>query len=561
MQVQGSGTLPTGRQLDQQRNHHGRQRLDPHPGGYWSAGVDDPARRRCLGQQRHHHDQPGHRRAGRLAHRHRHQPRFAQPGHRRRRPDWHSGQCRAYPGTGTGRHQQHRKLGVCRRSHRRRHRHHGRGRPRQLVSAPDVLDLFNYAFNLLDGVTLDGTLDMSSGNNTVTVVDGLTLNTDLDLSAYNANLEFKGSNPQAVGIGSAVSSATIHLSGLDSFLANVGTQTLTIDPGITIAGGSPYGGFIFGFEPGTIGEINNRGTIEQNTPGDLQLGGLVNDGTITASHGGVISLETALLGLGSPWINADDGTITARDGGSLALYDNWINDGRILVDASSSVSLGSPVTEGNYSPTPGLIWSNSGTLAIAKGATVNLGDYFTTDEFADHFRQLGVNLDLSQYTVNLVGTIDNSPADNPLTGGNLVLDGATGSLYLSAGVIDGGTITTTGRQELIATDDSYNYDDSGPYTIGGGTLNGVTLDGTLDMQSIPAATATILNGLTLNGTIALTGSGAVLDLGDDDSTPETIGGTGTILFGQTSGHPAKYELWHHDLRAGHHDPGRTEQLH
>ncbi len=401
-------------------------------------------------------------------------------------------------------------------------------------SAPDVLDLFNYAFNLLDGVTLDGTLDMSSGNNTVTVVDGLTLNTDLDLSAYNANLEFEGSNPQAVGIGSAVSSATIHLSGLDSFLANVGTQTLTIDPGITIAGGSPYGGFIFGFEPGTIGEIDNRGTIEQNTPGDLQLGGLVNDGTITASHGGVISLETALLGLGSPWINADDGTITARDGGSLALYDNWINDGRILVDASSSVSLGSPVTEGNYSPTPGLIWSNSGTLAIAKGATVNLGDYFTTDEFADHFRQLGVNLDLSQYTVNLVGTIDNSPADNPLTGGNLVLDGATGSLYLSAGVIDGGTITTTGRQELIATDDSYNYDDSGPYTIGGGTLNGVTLDGTLDMQSIPAATATILNGLTLNGTIALTGSGAVLDLGDDDSTPETIGGTGTILFGQTS---------------------------
>jgi hypothetical protein len=395
--------------------------------------------------------------------------------------------------------------------------------------APDLLQNIILAY-VLDGVTLDGTLDMSTAGESVNVIGGLTLNTDLNISGYNAYMEFDDSNPQSVDIGSAVRSATIHLSGDESFLANVGTQTLTFDPGITVSGESSGTSLVLGTE----GEIDNRGTIEQNTPGDLQVGGFVNDGTIAASHGGVISLQTAFLGLGSPWINAPDGTITASDGGSLALYDNWINEGRIRVDASSAGSLGSPVTEYNYSPTPSYIWANFGTLAIAKSATVNLGDYITTDEFENHFRQLGVNLDLSQYTVNLIGTIDNSPADNPLTGGNLVLDGATGSLYLSGGVIDGGTITTTGRQELIATDDSYNYDYSGPYPIGGGTLNGVTLDGTLDMQSIPAATATVLNGLTLSGTIALTGSGAVLDLDDYDSTPETIGGTGIILFGHTS---------------------------
>jgi hypothetical protein len=172
-----------------------------------------------------------------------------------------------------------------------------------------------------------------------------------------------------------------------------------------------------------------------------------------------------------------------------------------------------------------------------------LGDYFTTDEFANHFRQLGVNLDLSRYTVNLIGTIDNSPADNPHTGGNLLLDRATGSLYLSAGVVAGGTITTGGSNALVATNAGYNYDYSNgfavvatlvfytydyssPLPIGGGTLNGVTLDGTLDMQSIPAATATVLGGLTLNGAIKLTGSGAALDFGNgaSDSIPEAIGG-------------------------------------
>jgi hypothetical protein len=243
--------------------------------------------------------------------------------------------------------------------------------------------------------------------------------------------------------------------------------------------------------------------------------------------------------------------ITATQGATLNLYDNWSNQGAISVDSSSTVSLGGPVTDSfTYSATAGYTWNNSGTLAIAPGPTINLGDYFTTDDFENHFRQLGVNLDLSQYKVNLIGTIDNSPADNPLTGGNLLLDRATGPLYLSAGVITGGTITTRGSNDLVASNAGYNYDYSNgfaivgtivffiydysnPLPIGGGTLDGVTLNGTLDMQSVPAATATVLGGLTLKGTIYLTGSGAALDFGSGagDSTPETIGGSGVIQFG------------------------------
>jgi hypothetical protein len=375
----------------------------------------------------------------------------------------------------------------------------------------------------LNGVTLDGTLDMSAATATVFVTNGLTLDTDLYVSGENADLQI--SDGSTVAVGPLVKNATIHLSGDYSTLYNASNNLMPVGPGITISGETSNSVI--------VGPIDNLGTIEQNGPGDLAVDyGLVNDGTIVSSRGGAVSAQSDYEGfIGPALINDADGTIMASDGGSLALYDNWTNGGRISVDASSAVSLGSPVTDSNYSSAASYIWTNTGTLAIAPGATVNLGDYFTTDDVENHFQQLGVNLDLSKYTVNLIGTIDNSAADNPITGGTLALNNSTGPLYLSAGVINGGTIATNGRNDLIATDANYSYDYSNDIPVGGGTLIGVTLDGTLDMQSIPAATATVSGGLTLNGAIALTGAGAALDFGVYDTTPETIGGTGVVLFG------------------------------
>lgn len=438
---------------------------------------------------------------------------------------------------------------------------------------------FGYG-NTLDGVTLDGTLDMSMSASGITyiggsptyygayvsVVDGLTLNAPLDVSGSYATLDFNDANPLilnadldvsgsnaalnfndggGVTTGPHVPGATIDLSGEDTaFVNKVGSSLayygppypmVTVGRGVTIAGNSS--------ESTVVGPIDNQGLIEQNGPGDLTVTfGLVNDGSIRARNGGVLTLEAypfypndAYPSSGDvPWSNNADGTITATQGATLNLYDNWTNQGVIRVDSSSTVSLGSPVTDSStYSSTAGYIWNNSGILAIAPGATINLGDYFTTDDFENHFRQLGVNLNLSQYKVNLTGTIDNSPADNPLTGGNLILNRATGSLYLAAGVVDGGTITTRGNNDLIATNAAYTddystgflgnavvftilsfiYEYSSPVPIGGGTLDGVTLDGVADMQSIPAATATVQGGLTLNGVLVLNGPGAALDFG------------------------------------------------
>ena len=88
----------------------------------------------------------------------------------------------------------------------------------------------------LDGVTLNGTLDMSAFGSSATVIDGLTLDTNLYVSGSESSLQFDGDNPQAVSVGALVSSATIHLSGQHSSLSDFGDAELTFDSGITVSG-------------------------------------------------------------------------------------------------------------------------------------------------------------------------------------------------------------------------------------------------------------------------------------------------------------------------------------
>jgi hypothetical protein len=72
----------------------------------------------------------------------------------------------------------------------------------------------------------------------------------------------------------------------------------------------------------------------------------------------------------------------------------------------------------------------------------------------------------------------------------------------------------------------------GSLVVNSGTLNGVTLDGTLDVgNSVEGASLTVTNGLTLNGTM-LVGNpgngwwGAVYFAGS-----QVLGGNGTVVFG------------------------------
>ena len=180
-------------------------------------------------------------------------------------------------------------------------------------------------------------------------------------------------------------------------------------------------------------------------------------------------------------------------GTTLNLYGGWTNHGTIVA-GGSSVGLGSLI---DINPTSAAaapyIWTNNGKLTIAGGATVNLGGIITTDEYLDNFADIGVTADLVKDAVNLTGSLDNSPADNPQSGGVLAVDASTGPLPLEGGEIYQGLITTSGNNDLVATTQ-------------GGTLDGVTLDGTLDMTEFQGNSADVVGGLILNGLIDLGGA-------------------------------------------------------
>src|SRR6185437_10816999 len=136
----------------------------------------------------------------------------------------------------------------------------------------------------------------------------------------------------------------------------------------------------------------------------------------------------------------------------------FINGGTVEADSGSTLQINGA-------------WSNAGMLKV-NGGTLNLGGSFTTVGVGTMVRNGGI--------VNLNGVLDN-------TGATLALDEASGSWRLLGGTINGGIYTNSCGAELILTNS-------------GGTLNGLTADGDLDLTQDFNVNVTILNGLTLNGT-------------------------------------------------------------
>ena len=126
----------------------------------------------------------------------------------------------------------------------------------------------------------------------------------------------------------------------------------------------------------------------------------------------------------------------------------------------------------------------------------------------------------------MTGTFDGSLADNQVTAGIVDLDGFDRlHLSLRRSYLPGGG-DHDGSDDLVAT----------PM---GGTLDDMTLDGTLDMTQFSDATARVIDSLTLDGTIDLGGAAGTTNNatlyvgnGSSDTNPETIGGSGVLQFGQ-----------------------------
>ena len=123
-------------------------------------------------------------------------------------------------------------------------------------------------------------------------------------------------------------------------------------------------------------------------------------------------------------------------------------------------------------------WSNTGSIDVS-GGTLNLGSTFTT-------AQLGT-LNHTGGIVNVTGMLNNAGATL-----NVGTDTALGTLTLvSSGTIENGTIADAGSGLAFT----------------GGTLSGVTYDGTMNLSS-SSSSVIIANGLTM-ASVGGTGAGAI----------------------------------------------------
>src|SRR5262249_15816057 len=238
---------------------------------------------------------------------------------------------------------------------------------------------------------------------------------------------------------------------------------------------------------------------------------LTNNGSISVSSG---SLSAAKM------VNSGTVSATAHSSVGLAItYDN--SHGAISVDSTSGLVLGpGPLQQQNF-PTiaDGAPYAfdpnNAGTIQVADGATLTLGGLLTTDQWNAFPSLPGVSVHFAKDRIVLGGWLDNSPADNPVSGGVLALTPATGPLFLLGGYIYQGRITTSGPNDLEAG-----------YI---GELDNVELDGNLNVTG-PFGFGRIYveDNMKLNGTIVMPGGAGFLYVGFYDNAAETISGTGSI---------------------------------
>ena len=294
----------------------------------------------------------------------------------------------------------------------------------------------------------------------------------------NTDLSISNSSTLTVNNGLTLANGhkvTIASTGNNTFLSFTGlSQTL---------GGT--GEVVFGGTSGTSNFFDSNLTAGNTLT--IGSGVLVHSGA--TGQGGNVRAFTAIANAGT--ISSDGGKlITISSTGPLT------NTGTLSATGTGSVLTIAPTT-----------WSSSGSLVASATGTLNLGGTFTTLSLA--------GLNGSGGTVNINGTLDNS-------GQIFTLTPTTGNVQLgSGGRILNGTVASAGAQLVVPTGVN-------------GTLDGVTLNTDLSISN--SSTLTVNNGLTLaNGhkvTIASTGNNTFLSF---TGLSQTLGGTGEVVFGGTSG--------------------------
>lgn len=219
--------------------------------------------------------------------------------------------------------------------------------------------------NRLDGVTINGDLDLSASSAVVRIAGGLRLGS-ARLSGADSSLAFEGS--QTVHAGTIAFEAPVGLAYMEMQSAG----TLTLGPGVTVHGGNGVIGGNHHFA--AVMNLVNQGTISADVSGQslsVQASSFVSTGSVALGGGALdvvgVNLQAGSL-TGSGTIN---GSVTIQGAtvqpggpgaGSMVVNGDYHqSSGSLLIDLGGSV----PGTEHDQ-----LVVSGSVTLADTLGATL-----------------------------------------------------------------------------------------------------------------------------------------------------------------------------------------------
>jgi hypothetical protein len=371
--------------------------------------------------------------------------------------------------------------------------------------------------NILNGVTVNGAVDMASVNGAqLDVLNGLTLNGTMtigkaDGSSYG-QLYFGDSGVAAgmvAGTGTVVFGGYGNTNSISNYSDLAGADaTLTIGSGITIRGKTAQI-----VNRTSAGTIVNQGTISADVAGGaISVGGtgtFVNQGTLSALNGGTLNLNGAWSGTGTLSLGASStlnlgGAFTQAGMGTLNRSGGTVNlNGTLTGNLALGAGTGSWILNNGTIRNGMLSTNGSAALVVSTGTLDGVSVNGTIDMASVNGAQLDVHNGLSLAGAMSLGSVDGARYGQ-------VYFGEDG---YAAGTLSGsGTITLGGYG---STNTVYNYSNqigaAGTLTIG----SGVTIHGKSGQIVNRLASNTIVN----QGTISAVVSGGGV----------SIGGTGTFL--------------------------------
>ncbi len=351
-------------------------------------------------------------------------------------------------------------------------------------------------------VVNQGTIQADVAGGTITI-DGTAGENAGTLNALNgATVSLQASNFQDIGTNYADATSAFSLGGSFSSSGNTlalsgpGTFTLsgTIQGGtVSVAAGTNFD------DSGTLDGVTLDGNaVVSGNTGATVLDGLTLNGTLAVG-----SPSTNLFG----YVEFS-GTQTLGGTGAV-VFGESIDNALIVSEAATALTIGPGVTVRGQTGTVGYDENVSSTPTNI--VVVNQGT---------------IQADVAGGTLTIDGTgSENEAALNALNGATLYIEDTlanTGTVSVDStsvlelgGTVVGGTITGQGSALLY-----------------GGTLDGVTIDGILTMSN--NSSVVVQDGLTVNGTLVL-GSASLSAVWAylDFTGSQTLGGTGTVVFGQS----------------------------